>query len=172
MLEQLTITGGACFGSTPLVLKPLQRVNFFFGPNGSGKTTISRALDGSQEATAGFVWHDSAPLAIKVYNRDFVSRVLRESTRIPGVFVIGDKSAEAETRLGQIEGAQESGLGRSMRSGGRTTAWGKLRRLTQMPRLHFYRRHGTPTRSSPMQTLRSSRPLREPVVSGTLGRHL
>ncbi|WP_292766916.1 AAA family ATPase [Microbacterium sp. UBA3486] len=104
MLEQLTITGGACFGSTPLVLKPLQRVNFFFGPNGSGKTTISRALDGSHEATASFVWHDSAPLAIKVYNRDFVSRVLRESSRIPGVFVIGGKSAEAETRLGQIEG--------------------------------------------------------------------
>ncbi|WP_270353114.1 AAA family ATPase [Microbacterium testaceum] len=104
MLEQLTITGGACFGSTPLVLKALQRVNFFFGPNGSGKTTISRALDGSREATAEFVWHDSAPLAIKVYNRDFVTRVLRESSRIPGVFVIGAKSAEAETRLGEIEG--------------------------------------------------------------------
>lgn len=104
MLESLTITGGACFGTTPLELKPLRRVNFFFGPNGSGKTTISRALDGSHEASAGFVWHDSAPLAIKVYNRDFVNRVLRESSRIPGVFVIGDKSAEAETRLGQIEG--------------------------------------------------------------------
>lgn len=104
MLEQLTITGGACFGSTPLVLKPLQRVNFFFGPNGSGKTTISRALDGQDAVTADFVWHDAAPLTIKVYNRDFVSRMLRESSRIPGVFVIGDRSAEAEKRLGEIEG--------------------------------------------------------------------
>lgn len=104
MLEQLTITGGACFGATPLVLKPLQRVNFFFGPNGSGKTTISRALDGQDAATADFVWHDAAPLTIKVYNRDFVSRMLRESSRIPGVFVIGDRSAEAEKRLGEIEG--------------------------------------------------------------------
>lgn len=104
MLEQLTITGGACFGPAPLVLKPLQRVNFFFGPNGSGKTTISRALHGSHEATTDLHWDDSAPLAIKVYNRDFVSRVLRESNRIPGVFVIGDKSADAEARLGEIEG--------------------------------------------------------------------
>lgn len=104
MLEQLTITGGACFGAGPLVLKPLQRVNFFFGPNGSGKTTISRALDGQDAATADFVWHDAAPLTIKVYNRDFVNRMLRESSRIPGVFVIGDRSADAERRLGEIEG--------------------------------------------------------------------
>lgn len=104
MLEQLTITGGACFGTTPLVLKPLQRANFFFGPNGSGKTTISRALDGNNEATASYIWHDTAPLTIKVYNRDFVSRVLSESHRIPGVFVIGETSTEAATRIAQIEG--------------------------------------------------------------------
>lgn len=104
VLEQFTITGGACFGDDPLVLKPLQSVNLFFGPNGSGKTTISRALAGNESLATSFVWHDSAPLAVKVYNRDFVNRTLRESDRIPGVFVVGDKSVEAEVRLAAIEG--------------------------------------------------------------------
>lgn len=120
MLEQLTITGGACFGTMPLVLKPFQRVNFFFGPNGSGKTTISRALDGNSEATASYIWHDAAPLAIKVYNRDFVSRVLSESHRIPGVFVIGEKAPKLLLdlrRLREIKTARASAPKLSMRSG-------------------------------------------------------
>ncbi|MDP3952988.1 AAA family ATPase [Microbacterium sp.] len=103
MLEQLTITGGACFGAEPLVIQPLHKVNFFFGSNGSGKTTISRALAGNESLETDFTWHDSSPMTIRVYNRDFVDRTLRESSRIPGVFVIGDKSVEAEERLAAIE---------------------------------------------------------------------
>lgn len=103
MLEKLTITGGACFGTEPLVIHPLQKVNFLYGPNGSGKTTISRALAGDGALSLGLDWHDSSPMAIKVYNRDFVDRTLRESNRIPGVFVIGDTSVEAEERLDTIE---------------------------------------------------------------------
>lgn len=119
MLDQLTISGGACFGSNPLILKPLQRVNFFFGPNGSGKTTISRALAGNDGLTTNHVWHDGMPLSVRVYNRDFVSKTLRESNRIPGVFVVGPKSVDAETRIEAIEGANgerahaENSLGRA-----------------------------------------------------------
>lgn len=127
MLEKLTITGGACFGTEPLVIHPLQKVNFLYGPNGSGKTTISRALAGDEELSLGLDWHDSSPMAIKVYNRDFVDRTLRESNRIPGVFVIGDKSVEAEERLDAIEreGGEraqvEASLGRTKTSLERAT---------------------------------------------------
>lgn len=122
MLEQFTVTGGACFGDAPLILKPLQRVNFFFGPNGSGKTTISRALAASDPLSTDFQWHDAAPLTIKVYNRDFVNRTLQESGRIPGVFVVGDKSVESAKRLAEIEddggerARAESALGRAENS--------------------------------------------------------
>ena len=103
MLERLTITGAVCFGSQPLQVQPLQKVNYFFGPNGSGKTTISRALAGSEGLPTQMTWHDSAPMSVKVYNRDFVEKTLRESSRIPGVFVIGDTSVDAEQRLEEIE---------------------------------------------------------------------
>lgn len=104
MLEKLKITGAACFGATPLELDGLKQINFFFGSNGSGKTTISRALDGYGTLSTHAEWHDGAPLAVKVYNRDFVDRMLKESDRIPGVFVIGESSVEAQTRLQEIEG--------------------------------------------------------------------
>lgn len=103
MLEKLTITGGACFGDDPFEVEGFQRINFFFGSNGSGKTTISRALNGYGALSAQPSWSDGTPLKLRVYNRDFVSQILKESTRIPGVFVIGKPSVEAEERLQTIE---------------------------------------------------------------------
>lgn len=103
MLQQFTITGGACFGSDPLTVSGLQPINFFFGPNGSGKTTISRAFEQDSNCTIQPSWDDSVPMSFSVYNRDFVDRVLRESSRIPGVFVLGEKSVEAEKRLDDIQ---------------------------------------------------------------------
>lgn len=108
MLRQLTITGGACFGNAPLALDGIKKVNFFFGPNGSGKTTISRALAGHPSLTTQPTWHDGSNLKVKVYNRDFVNGILKESNRIPGVFVVGKKSVKDQRRLETIE--SENGL--------------------------------------------------------------
>ncbi|RSZ61183.1 hypothetical protein EAH68_14580 [Corynebacterium hylobatis] len=110
MLEQVTITGGACFGPTPLTIAGFNRVNFTFGPNGSGKTTISRAFAGHERIHLSPQWDDGLSMDVKVYNRDFVDRVLHESSRIPGVFVVGENSVQAETRLEEIrkpDGAQD-----------------------------------------------------------------
>ena len=103
MLQHTRLTGGACFGEDPLTISDLQTVNFFFGPNGSGKTTISRAFAGEESLELEHTWSDSVPMTPKVYNRDFVDHVLRETGRIPGVFVLGEKSVEAEERLDAIE---------------------------------------------------------------------
>ena len=103
MLQSSQLTGGACFGGGPLNISDLKAVNFFFGPNGSGKTTISRAFAGDEQLALDHTWSDSVPMTPKVYNRDFVDHVLRETSRIPGVFVLGEKSVEAEERLDAIE---------------------------------------------------------------------
>lgn len=102
MLEQLKISGGACFGDDPLSLSTFAAVNFFFGSNGSGKTTISRALSGQDSLTTHCTWDDSVPMTVKVYNRDFADRILKQSNRIPGVFVLGEKSIEAQERRDAI----------------------------------------------------------------------
>lgn len=54
-------------------------MDFFFGPNGSGKTTISRGLaDGARYAGTTLEWSPpSGTLGLKVYNRDYVNTTLK-----------------------------------------------------------------------------------------------
>lgn len=103
MLREMTIVGGACFGDSPLSVTGLKSASFFYGPNGSGKTTISRAFAGYGSLQLEPEWHDGAEMTVRVYNRDLVDQILRESNRIPGVFVLGENSVDAQVRLEQIE---------------------------------------------------------------------
>lgn len=103
MLEEVQIHGGACFGPEPLDISGLQTVNYVFGPNGSGKTTISRAFQGRETLAVTPTWGAGGDYSIRVYNRDFVDRVLRDSQRLPGVFVLGEHSVEAEKQLEEIQ---------------------------------------------------------------------
>lgn len=98
----MTIAGGACFGDSPLSVTSLKPASFFYGPNGSGKTTISRAFAGYGSLQLDPEWHDGAEMTVRVYNRDLADQILRESNRIPGVFVLGENSVDAQKRLEQI----------------------------------------------------------------------
>lgn len=103
MLRGVKIVGGACFGVSPLPITGLKPASFFYGPNGSGKTTISRAFAGYGSLQFEPEWHADAEMTIRVYNRDLVDQILGESKRIPGVFVLGENSVEAQNRLEEIE---------------------------------------------------------------------
>ncbi|MCS4275279.1 wobble nucleotide-excising tRNase [Mycetocola sp. BIGb0189] len=101
MLQQLVIVDAPCFGSEPVTIPSLERSSFIFGPNGSGKTSISRALAGESDTTILPSWL-GLPMGFRVYNHDFVSKILAESSSIPGVFVLGEKNVEAAKRLEEI----------------------------------------------------------------------
>ena len=49
MIKQITIRDVASFDHEGIVLENLQRVNFIYGGNGTGKTTISRFLAGMDD---------------------------------------------------------------------------------------------------------------------------
>ncbi|UZD63433.1 AAA family ATPase [Brevibacterium sp. JSBI002] len=99
----MKIVGGTCFGDSPLSITGLKTASFFYGPNGSGKTTISRAFAGYGSLQLEPEWFAGAEMTIRVYNRDLVDQILRESNRIPGVFVLGESSVDAQNRLDEIE---------------------------------------------------------------------
>ena len=44
MIESIHLTGVATYGTTPEVLDGFSTFNYFYGANGSGKTTISRII--------------------------------------------------------------------------------------------------------------------------------
>jgi hypothetical protein len=94
MLESFTLASAPCFGSRAVSVGPLAPVTFIFGANGSGKTTISRALDDRSTDSGCYPdWgHVGIPLGIKVYNRDYVNATIAGAGELPGVFLLGTGS--------------------------------------------------------------------------------
>lgn len=109
MLETINIAGEASYDAEGALLEGLRRLNFIYGANGAGKTTISRVLAApANYAHCTLTWSNGRPLEPVVYNWDFVARNL--IPRMPGIFTLGEEDAavlteiaECRTRCDQLE---------------------------------------------------------------------
>lgn len=91
------------FNSNAQSLDTLKTFNYFFGANGSGKTTISRIIAQPEDyASCGITWKNGTQLETRVYNRDFVERVYKP--QLKGVFTLGEMEADT---LEKIETTKE-----------------------------------------------------------------
>ncbi|GAA4405436.1 AAA family ATPase [Tsukamurella soli] len=102
MLQYLRLRGAPAFDPTSGTdIGPLNPANFFFGPNGSGKTTISRALaDEARYAGTTLEWHPpTSALGVKVYNSDYVNATLTPAGHFPGVFLLGETNAQIQAEI-------------------------------------------------------------------------
>ncbi len=93
-------------------LKELKKVNFIFGNNSTGKTTISRYLaalgntsntdnNGSNEFDACSIEHNGDS-PILVYNSDFVKANFQQSDNLKGVFTLGEESVGAKAKIDEL----------------------------------------------------------------------
>jgi wobble nucleotide-excising tRNase len=109
MLEEVSIAKVATYGEDQQRLHGLRQINFLFGTNGSGKTTISRVIaDPSLQPSCAVSWRGARPLETLVYNSDFVDRNFAPQMR--GIFTLGvveadtlEKIEEARTKVADIE---------------------------------------------------------------------
>lgn len=101
MITSLTIDGPATFKNAPAVLTDLKTVNYFYGSNGSGKTTISRVIDNPQAdyPDCSIGWTNNSPLPTLVYNRDFVDQNFARDTDLKGVFTVGEDNMELQKQI-------------------------------------------------------------------------
>ncbi|WP_412873651.1 AAA family ATPase [Curtobacterium poinsettiae] len=107
MLDALHLSSSPAFGPAPgQRIGDFAPVTFLFGANGSGKTTLSRALtDPSRYPGSRLEWDPTTgPLSVKVYNRDYVERTINQAANLPGVFLLGETSAEAQAEIASLEG--------------------------------------------------------------------
>lgn len=103
MIEEIKIAGCATYSAEGQSLNGLRRINFIYGANGSGKTTISRVIAAPDvHPTCTISWINQRPLECLVYNADFVARNFRSS--LPGIFTLGERNAAV---LDQIEQARK-----------------------------------------------------------------
>ena len=100
MMEQILIKNTASFGSEPESLDGLGKVNFVFGSNGTGKTTISRIIDGAGSNFYNEIkWRNNIPLETLVYNRDFIEDNFNQADDLKGIFTLGKKDKETVEAL-------------------------------------------------------------------------
>ena len=90
MIKSIKIANVASYSSLPQTFGALKTVNFCFGSNGSGKTTISRIIaNPGRYEHCQILWEKGQAQMAMVYNRDFIERNFRPSEEIKGVFTLG-----------------------------------------------------------------------------------
>lgn len=107
MITEVRLAGLPCFGAEAM-LPGLSQINYIFGPNGSGKTTISQYLASYDPVSSSSVSWQQHSNSVKVYNRSYVRASFTSADgEEPGVFLLGDDSRETFQRIGALEDEQK-----------------------------------------------------------------
>lgn len=102
MIEKIIINPVASY-KTRVEINDLKKVNYFYGENGTGKTTISRIIANPDSYSACSIqWLNDIPLDTLVYNRDFVENNFNQSVSVKGVFTLGDQQVQAEQKIAEL----------------------------------------------------------------------
>lgn len=91
----------ATFQDSPATIEPTV-INFFYGENGTGKSTIARSI-GSPDHLE---WADSVTpedYEILIYNREFVSEEVSNYKQLHGIYTICKGNKEKEEQIAALE---------------------------------------------------------------------
>lgn len=94
MINKIALKNIASF-KEQVEMKP-KKINYIYGSNGSGKTTISRILSGKISGD-NCSYNNSGGSEILVYNKDFVDENFTET--IKGIFTLGEESTEIKKEV-------------------------------------------------------------------------
>lgn len=108
MIDSIHIKSVASYDENGAEIQNLKKLNFFFGANGTGKSTIARYLynfalaEGEKEycflksTQNGF---DSTKETIKVFDADYVSRNFYNNDSLDGVFSLNEKNEAIDKEI-------------------------------------------------------------------------
>lgn len=98
MIEKIEIKSTATY--TDETLDNLSKVNFIYGNNGSGKTTISRIINKETDYPSCKInWKSNRQLETVVYNTDFIKENFDQSEEIKGIFTLGKDEADTQKKI-------------------------------------------------------------------------
>lgn len=104
MINSINISEVAPYNADDHVMKDLGRINFVFGANGTGKTTISRVLDNPGDfPTCSIDWEHGQVQTCKVYNVDFVKNTLTSLSEMPGIFTLGQDDSNKRNEINRMQ---------------------------------------------------------------------
>lgn len=96
MIKDLKIANVASYNADGVYINGLKKIDFFYGANGCGKTTISNYLANNNEPqfeNCSISWEGNRPLKTLVYNKQFRDANFGTGA-IAGVFTLGQATTE------------------------------------------------------------------------------
>jgi wobble nucleotide-excising tRNase len=116
MIKRIYLCNVATYDQNGSSLEDLNKINFIYGANGSGKTTISNYLANPQEpqfSDCKIVWQHDTPFEILVYNKSFRVNNFGNDA-IDGIFTLGSATKEdielIEKKQQELENIKENRL--------------------------------------------------------------
>jgi len=115
MIENISIKNVATYDNAGIQIDDLKKVNFIYGSNGSGKTTISNFLYNSEDPKFDYCsknWKNEYSLKTLVYNKEFRERNFGKG-KLDGVFTLGEATADEikiiENKVRKLKEIKEEG---------------------------------------------------------------
>lgn len=103
MINSIKIKNVATYSSETETLLTPSIVNFIYGNNGAGKTTITRIIENSNDyLESSLSWDNDIEYHKLVYNRDFVKNNFNEETKLRGIYTLGEESEEVYKRIEEL----------------------------------------------------------------------
>ncbi|MBC9812383.1 AAA family ATPase [Crocinitomicaceae bacterium CZZ-1] len=105
MIEKITIRNIATYDTKGVEIKDLKKINFIYGANGCGKTTITKLIDDPEHADfkdSSLSWKNGLSIKALVYNKDFRERNFGKG-KIDGVFTLGQATKEEKEAIEKMK---------------------------------------------------------------------
>lgn len=100
MISSIEIADIASFKGKPEQLENLTKLNFIFGSNGTGKTTISRVIaDSESKESCSVQWKGTHDLECFVYNKDFKEKNFEQESTLKGIFTLGEEEIDTQSKI-------------------------------------------------------------------------
>ena len=96
MIKSIDIKNVATYDNQGVQLTDLKKINFIYGANGCGKTTISNFIYDNADlkfVDCSITWQNELPLNVLIYNKNFRERNFGNG-KLNGVFTLGEATAE------------------------------------------------------------------------------
>lgn len=101
MINKISIDKVATYKEKVEILP--KKINFFYGNNGSGKTTITKIIEKPEKYESSSVKWEFEESEILAYNKDFVRINFNNKTSIAGIYTLGEDSQEKVDAINKLK---------------------------------------------------------------------